>query len=190
MYADKLLMRLFTGIDLPESVVQHLERLLAHLRPTADLKWSPLPNLHITTKFIGEYPPDRLPELNQALQPTAQRSAIPISLDGLGWYPTPHAPHGFFAAVHAGPALPALAAAIDAALAPLGVPRETKPFSPHLTLARIKPGAPLQSLREAVANLESTQFGQFEAARFHLYHSQPGAAGSVYAKLSTFPFAE
>jgi 2'-5' RNA ligase len=181
-------MRLFTAIDPPGPVLENLERLLTLLRPAAQLKWGPVYNLHITTKFIGEWPEERLPEMIETLRSVPQPQApIEIEIRGLGWFPNPHHPRVFFAAVHAPAALAELAQAIDRALAKLGVPAEDSPYSPHLTLARIKSPAPLTALREAVANLESVEFGSFQARTFHLYRSQPGAAGSVYKKLAEFP---
>ena len=64
-------MRLFTALDLPPDVLLRLERLLAALRPEASIKWSPLDNLHITTKFIGEWPEKRVDELDAALAEAA-----------------------------------------------------------------------------------------------------------------------
>jgi 2'-5' RNA ligase len=93
--------------------------------------------------------------------------------------------------VDAGPELPKLARDIDAALLPLGLAAEEgREFSPHLTLARIKQPVPLDKLHDIVAKMESTDFASFTANRFYLYRSQPGAAGSVYTKLSEFRFAE
>ena len=60
-------MRLFTGIDLPVEVRENLGVLLGRLRPTARLKWSPVANFHVTTKFIGEWPQSGLRELISAL---------------------------------------------------------------------------------------------------------------------------
>ena len=183
-------MRLFTGIDLPEEVQQRLEQLLEHLRPAAHLRWSPVYNLHITTKFIGEWPEEKLEQLQAALARAPKREPISIHINGLGWFPNPHSPRVFWAAVHAGPGLAELAKTLEDALEPLGIARETRPFSPHLTLARITQAVPLQALREAVAGLESADFGVFPADRFHLYLSKPGAAGTVYTKLAQYPFAE
>ncbi len=182
-------MRLFTGIDLPQPTLDRLERLLAHLRPTAHLKWSPVSNLHITTKFIGEQPEGNLEGLSSSLRALPKRRSIPISIDGLGWFPNPHAPRVFWAAVKGGEALVDLAAAIENSLEPLGIARETRPYSPHLTLARITAGVPLQPMRQAIAQLDAVDFGTFEADRFHLYLSETGAAAAVYTKLAEFPFA-
>lgn len=182
-------MRLFTGIELPEDVQERVERLLAGLRPAAQLKWSPVYNLHITTKFIGEWPEQRLPELTAALRGVAKRPAIGIHVDGIGWMPNPHRPHVLFTAVHS-PELPGLAKDIDALLTPLGIEAEKRAYHPHLTLARVKDAVPLANIRKAIAELASTDAGSFEARHFNLYLSQTGAAGSVYTKLEQFPFAE
>jgi len=182
-------MRLFTGVDLPEEVRERWERLLIHLRSCAHLKWSPVYNLHVTLKFIGEWPEQKLPELEAALRTVPPRDAIPTDLKGLGWYPNPHHPRVFWVGVHgAGDGLPELVKTIDSAVAPLSIAREERPFSAHLTLARIKEPAPLQALRSAIAELDSVEFGSFVIDRFHLFRSQPGSAGSIYTKLSEYRF--
>src|SRR5262249_40717769 len=63
----KALMRLFIGLDVPPDVVGKLEALLDRLRPAARINWCAPSNLHITTKFIGEWPEERLDELKTAL---------------------------------------------------------------------------------------------------------------------------
>src|SRR5260370_21973064 len=182
-------MRLFTGIDLSDNVRDKLERLLMHLRPTAHVKWSAVYNLHVSIKLIGEWPEQKLPQLEDALRGIPKRSAIPIEICGLGWFPNPHQPRVFWAAVKAGGALEQLVRETETALEPLGIAKEERPYSAHLTLARIKQPAPLQALQQAVAALESVEFGSFTAACFHLYRTQPGSAGSIYTKLSEYPFA-
>jgi RNA 2',3'-cyclic 3'-phosphodiesterase len=180
-------MRLFIGIDLREDVRERLERLLTHLRPCAHLKWSPVYNLHVTLKFIGEWPEDKLPELEAALRSVSSREPIQVEVKGLGWFPNPHHPRVFWAGVQGGDPLPTLAKDIEAALAPLGIAKEDRPLSAHLTLARIKEPAPLQALRNAIAQLESVDYGSFPVDRFYLYRSQTGSAGSIYTKLSSYP---
>jgi 2'-5' RNA ligase len=80
----------------------------------------------------------------------------------------------------------ALARETAAALEALGLPVEDKPYQPHLTLARIKGGADLAALRQAIAQLPSTGFGEFVAARHLLYRSRPGPSGSVYSVEADF----
>ena len=88
------------------------------------------------------------------------------------------------------PGLPDLAADTDSATAQLGIPSENRPFSPHLTLARIKERVDLQPLREAIAALDSQEFGSFQAAGFYLYQSTLRRSGSVYTKLAEFPLTK
>ena len=181
-------MRLFTGIDLPEDVRERLERLLMHLRPAAHLKWSPVYNLHVTLKFIGEWPEEKLPQLEAALHSISPRAEIPIEVKNLGWFPNSHRPRVFWVAVHGGDALTALARDTESALVPLGIAKEERAFTAHLTLARVKEAVPLQALHSAIEQLGSAEFGTFLADRFYLFRSQPGAAGSIYTKLSEYPF--
>ena len=183
-------MRLFTGIDLAPQVIAKLTGLLARLKPTASINWSPPENLHITTKFIGQWPEERLPELTAALQSLAPRDPISIAVEKLGFFPNPHSPRVFWAGVYSSDGLARLARDIEAALAPLGIAKEERPYSPHLTLARIKNPGKQPSLLQAVAALPSLDFGEFVADGFCLFHSRTAPSGSVYTKLSEFPFAK
>ena len=178
-------MRLFTALDLETGVAANLERLIGRLRPTARIQWSAPANLHITTKFIGEWPEARLEELKTALAALPPRAAIPVRIHRLGFFPNPHAPRVFWCGIVA-PGLAELAAETDRATAALGVAPELRAFSPHLTLARIKDRLNLQPLREAIAALPDLEFGNFTAANFHLYQSQLRPGGSVYTKLAEF----
>jgi 2'-5' RNA ligase len=182
-------MRLFIGLDLPAEVVRNLEGFLDALRPTARISWSPPANLHITTKFIGEWPEARLAELQAALAAIPPRAPIPIHIRRVGFFPNPHSPRVFWCGIDA-PGLESLAADTDRATATLGIEAEKRAFSPHLTLARIKERLDLQPLREKIASLGALEFGAFEAGSFFLYLSKPGPKGSVYTKLSAFPLSK
>jgi len=178
-------MRLFTAIDLPPEVARQLGSLIARWKPHARLRWSRVENLHITTKFIGEWPDERLPELIGALDSIPSGGPFPVALRGLGWFPNPHSPRIFWVSVHGGDALRRLASATGDALDPLGVPTEKRAYTPHLTLARVEPGSEIAGLRRQVAELPEADWGAFQAAAFHLYESRQGPGGSVYSRLHT-----
>ena len=179
-------MRLFTGLDLPAEVVGNLEQLLERLRPKARIQWSPPANLHVTTKFIGEWPDARLAELQAALASLPARGVITVRIRQLGFFPNPHSPRIFHCGIDA-PGLEALAKDTDRSAAKLGVESEKRAYSPHLTLARIKERIDLQPLREGIAALPSQDFGSFQVDRFFLYRSKLHPSGSVYTKLAEFP---
>jgi RNA 2',3'-cyclic 3'-phosphodiesterase len=180
-------MRLFTALDLSGEVLGNLEATLARLRPTAPIRWSRPENLHITTKFIGEWPEARLDELKTSLAAVPARDPIPVHLRDLGAFVNPKKPRIFWCGIDA-PGLDALAADTEAATAALGIRSEERAYSPHLTLARIDDGFDMTALRNAVTG-GSLDFGRFEAASFFLYRSELKPGGSVYTKLAEFPLS-
>ena len=181
-------MRLFTAVDLGDDVRAALDSFLKRLRPAAKVSWSPTDHLHITTKFIGEWPEARLPEMTRALSAVPagnSTGAIDITVKGLGWFPDERKPRVFWAGVDGGDSLRTLARLTDGAAAKLGVPAEQRAYAPHLTLARIRESVPLDPLRAALRSLPSGcgfDFGSFRATQFALYLS----AGGKYTRLAAF----
>jgi 2'-5' RNA ligase len=183
-------MRLFTGISISPIVRKNLDKLLQQLRPTADVRWSRPESLHITTKFIGEWPEEGLSDLIDTLDEIAPVGKIDLAIRGLGWFPNPHAPRVLWCGIEAPPALAELASATDKTLAQAGIAAEVKKYSPHLTLARVHTGTKLLGLQQAIAALPSVDFGAFTATEFHLFFSEMGPAGSKYTKLADFPLED
>jgi 2'-5' RNA ligase len=171
--------RLFTAIDIPDDVRAVLRGLLARLRPLANLRWTSIENLHITTKFIGDWPEARLGEIQTALRQVVA-GPVQIALRGLAWFPNQNRPRVLLAQVDAGPELAALASATERALAAAGVPVEDREYRPHLTLARVKDRVQLEALRPAVEQVGA--LGSFRATAQYLYLS----AGGKYTKLGSF----
>jgi 2'-5' RNA ligase len=169
--------RLFTGIAIGGDVMERLGQLLRELRPLAPLNWSPLENLHITTKFIGSWPEERLAELTHALVEIRPPAAFPVTIAGLV-----HKPRMLFAGVHAGQELGTLARQVEESLEPLGVAREQRSYTPHITLARIGDKS-MGAVREHIANMKNPDFGTFDVSEFHLYSSR----ARVYEILASFP---
>ena len=182
-------MRLFTAIDIPEQIRHELGGAIARLRESAVARWNHPDKLHITTKFIGEWPEPRLEELKAGLSALPPRAPLSIHIRELGFFPNPRSPRVFWCGIDA-PGLDALAAATDRGCAALGIASENRPFSPHLTLARIKERVNLEPLREAMAALPDRDFGKFEVRGFFLYLSKLRPTGSVYTKLAEFPFSK
>lgn len=181
-------MRLFTAIDLPSDVLLRLDRLLSALRPEALIKWNPLDNLHITIKFIGEWPEPRLDELHEALSSLLPREPLEVEVKELGWFPSERSPRVLWAGVHGNERLLNLVRETEDRLAGLGIKREERQFSPHLTLARIKNPVPLARLRQKVEEMQPAALGHFSASQFALFRSDPGSNSSIYRKLREYKF--
>jgi 2'-5' RNA ligase len=178
-------MRLFTAIDMPENVKESLRTLLELLRPTAKLSWARPENLHITTKFIGEWPEARLDEMKRALG-AVKAPSFDLAIGGIGWFPDARRPRVLFLGVNGGDELKKLAQATESVAATLGVAKEDREYSPHLTLARVRERVPTQTLRVALATTPHNDLASFRATAFYLYLS---AAGK-YTKLAEFPLTE
>jgi 2'-5' RNA ligase len=176
-------MRLFTAVDIPGDVKDALGKAIERFRPIAKLKWANVDKLHITTKFIGEWPEERLEEMTAALHDAKLGNAIGITLRGLRWVPDARHPRMLWAGVDAGPELASLAHVTEEAVQALGVPVEDRKYSPHLTLARVRDRTPLGALRQAVEAEGPANFGSFTASAFYLYLSKDGQ----YSKLAGFP---
>ena len=177
------MMRLFTAIAIPEEVRARLTELVARLRPAAPVAWSPAGNWHITTKFVGGCAD--VAGLEEELA-GVRAPAIEVALRGFGWFPNPHQPRSLFAGV-SGAGLAELHAQTDEACARRGVARERKPYTPHLTLARIRTGTPVGELRRVIGEMAETDWGRFRAGSFWLYESRAEAEGSIYYRIKEFP---
>lgn len=179
-------MRLFIGLDVPWQIRRNLELVLEHLKPKAEIAWSPLGNLHVTTKFVGDWPDERVSELKAALSAVARPGELKIAIRGIGWFPNPHQPRVLYAGIQGPPEFAALAAATESVCAELGIAAERRDFRPHLTLARVRVPKPLFELKRAIAELPDDRFGEFQSTEFHLYKSELRPSGSIYTKLASY----
>jgi 2'-5' RNA ligase len=183
-------LRLFVAIDIPENVRFAFGDLMKSLRDTSrDARWVRVAGLHVTLKFIGETPSERVADLKTALANIPTRDPIAIVFSGLGFFPNARRPHVLWAGVEAGPELASLAAAVENALRPAGIPQEDRNFSPHLTLARFKESAGVDALQVAIEKAGPLKFGCATATEFHLYQSVLKPGGAEYTRLATFSFS-
>ena len=194
-------MRIFIGIDLDPEVRARIELFLEGVEGFApEARWARPESLHVTLKFIGEQPPERVEAITERLR-RVEGSAFEIHAGGYGFFPTAKAPRVFWIGIHAGPQLTELAEKLDVATAELGIPREDRPFSPHLTLARAGagrrsgspkrrkgdgPNAKFAMLEKRLAVMGDLDFGKMTAREFILYQSQLSPKGSKYTKLQRF----
>ncbi len=185
-------MRTFVAVDIPEEVRAALDALVARLRPVSRaVRWTRIEGVHLTLKFIGEVQPENVEAIAASLAQIRFPHRIEMKFRGVGCFPNERRPSVFWAGVEAGAELGALAAAVEASLEPLGIAKEKRAFSPHLTLARFKSidGSGLNRLREAITAVGPLEFGAGIAKDFHLYQSILKPGGAEYTRLATFLFA-
>jgi 2'-5' RNA ligase len=192
-------MRIFIALDIDDHIRQRIERFMEGVREFApDARWVRPESLHVTLKFIGEKPPETVERIQKSLS-SLSAPTLDLTFRGCGFFPTPKAARVFWIGIEAGPSLASLAKAVDEAAFVLGVPRESHPFSPHLTLARGGGGSGsprrlrgdaasrgFQRLQEKLAVTSGLEFGTMTAREFFLYESQPMQGGSRYTKIARF----
>ena len=181
-------MRLFIALDLPAELREAIGRATAPLRNEAlGARWSKPEALHVTLKFLGETPADRVPEIERALQAVGATESISLKFRGIGFFPDEERPRVMFCHVEAPKSLHDLVLQVEIALEAIGIARETRPYTPHLTLARLNSARNVEKLIRAAAPLTSYDFGATRESEFHLFESVLLPTGSRYRKLASFP---
>ena len=188
-------MRLFVALEIPSEVRNVLVALIDELSPVqpssarSKVRWVRMENLHVTLKFIGETPAENLDSIQTAL--SAVRSDRPVELRfcGLGCFPGEKRPRVLWAGMDTPPNLVSLAGEIEERLEKLGVERERRAFTPHLTLARFDPPGISEKLRNKVHEHAARDFGSLRTSEFHLIQSKLKPTGAEYTTLQSFHFA-
>ena len=193
-------MRLFVALDLPDDVRERIHDLVSAVRPLAsNVRWVDPESFHVTLKFMGEQPESRLDEFESALS-RVHVNEFELIFRGCGFFPNPKSARVLWVGIEAGEQLSKLASELDSRLAAVGIEKEKRAFSPHLTLARAKDGSgapgrqkgdrPNQSfaaVQKHLAGIASLKFGTMTAREFYLYRSQLSSQGSRYTRLARFP---
>ena len=182
-------MRLFVALQIPSSVQENLADLLESLRAVSPQTRFVRPeNLHVTLKFIGEVPETKLAAIRGALGAVRSEQAVALDFRGLGFFPNEKHARVFWAGIAASPNLKILAADIEKAAVTVGISREKRDFSPHLTLARFGPARLQERLRAAIQKNATRHFGSLCANRFHLIESKLKSSGAEYTTVESFSF--
>lgn len=182
-------MRLFVALEIPSTVRESFAEFLKSLRDISSRpRWVRPENLHVTLKFIGELPLEKLGAVRDVLAAVRSEEAVTIDFRGLGFFPDEKHPRIFWAGIEASPNLKTLASDIDQATETVGIPREQRPFSPHLTLVRFQPPGLPDKLRSAIQKNLAREFGSLHTTQFHLIESKLKPTGAEYTTLESFPF--
>lgn len=181
-------MRTFVAIDLPEPIRSGLRQKQAAFRvacPAAS--WTRIEGIHLTLKFLGEVPDSQASQVTDALASIAPFQPFHIKVKGFGFFPDARRPRVFWAGLDAPQELAQLAARVEAMMEPLGFPKEARPFTPHLTLARFREPRSQPALLELLRGEGEARLGSFEVSEFFLFESKLSPRGAEYRRLARFP---
>jgi 2'-5' RNA ligase len=178
-------MRLFVGVPLAAAVVDELSAVSARFSSSQDgLRWTASESWHITLQFLGNKTGEEYACLTAQLRGIRSRP-VPVQLDELGFFERAGI---FHAGIQLTPALLSLQQSVAAATAQCGCVPETRPYHPHITLARAKGRGRGQGLAELKARIRRQPvFTAFVAGEFLLYESLLLPGGSRYIVRERFP---
>lgn len=189
------MIRTFIAVELNPEIRLSLARDIAVLRSRAPrVKWSKAENLHLTLRFLGDVKENDLEELFDALRGgVAGITPFAVEVRGMGVFPHWRHPRVVWAGCGEGSGdVTRLAGLVEDACVELGYEREHRPFSPHLTLGRVKLPADAEGLRDAVASgPENKVHGFLDVDEVVVFMSTLRRTGPVYspmAKIALSPF--
>lgn len=184
--------RCFIAINLQDTLKREISESTAGLRKGEwDVRWVSTENLHITLKFLGETSEDLLQDIEEKLsEASACCKSFDVRLCGVGVFPDEKRPRVIWIDLFDSEDLVRLQGAIENSMRDLGFKKEARPFSPHLTIGRVRTLKGKDSLLSAVRTLKDREFGNIRIDRFSLMRSDLRPSGAQYTVMAEFKLEE
>ena len=191
---DKI--RSFVAMPIPAEIRRRLVEVENDLMPAkAGVKWVSEDNFHVTLKFLGYVEPERLEAVARGVE-AAVRGIGPfeVELAEVGAFPKITRPSVVWVGVTRGAQeMISLANRVDGEMAKIGFERETRPFSPHITLGRVKspkdrggPPENLDKLKELIERHQNREVGSYGVEQVNIMKSDLRITGPIYSEISNF----
>ena len=173
--------RLFTGLELPTPVAAQVALARGGV-PGA--RWMEPNDYHITLRFVGDVDPGVAHAVAETLD-EIRRRPIEVRFDGLSWFGGDK-PRAIVARIRPEPALVELQAEQERRMRRLGLMPETRKFTPHVTLARLR-GVRTHTVADYLASRGALAVEAFTAERFVLFSSRESVGGGPYVVEAAYP---
>ena len=187
--------RCFIAVCLPPSVNRWFRQYQAGLKKESGIRASwPKPDpLHITLKFLGEIPPEQIPHIQAGMVRAVEQicpGSIELNCSGLGVFPSVKKARVLWAGILGNTdILENLAKELEQQLhVQLGIKREKRRFSPHLTLARVKGNVHPKKIIGLMRKFEDTHSDSFQVSEINLFKSELHASGARHDKIFSVSF--
>lgn len=193
MAEEKQSMRAFVSIHIPAAVRERLKALqdeFARAVPESTVRWTAFEQLHLTLEFLGNVATDDLSALETALKAVAvAHPPFDLAAGRIGAFSSVRNPRVIWAGIGGDMgAVKALQANVKKAVRPFVTEQETRAYSPHVTLGRVRPvkRRDLRQVSAALACAEERTFGAWHVSEFTLMQSKLSPRGSQHSTLATF----
>jgi RNA 2',3'-cyclic 3'-phosphodiesterase len=188
------MLRAFIAIELPgdlQKAISQVIQLLQNKAGKPGVRWVAAENIHLTLKFLGDVSPAAVAAIQDSLgAEVSLHPTFSIKIGGLGTFPNQKRPRVIWLGVEAPPELDTLQRGVESATTKLGYLPEDRPFSPHLTLGRVRETASASELAALTSTLKEIKIdtlGVISVEKIHLFKSELQPGGSVYTRLYSAP---
>jgi 2'-5' RNA ligase len=183
--------RCFVAVDLAPDVLAAIGGVIEAMRTVGgDVRWVAPGNLHVTLKFIGNVPEERVDTVRAALEPVAATTApFAVVAAGLGVFPNPRRARVVWVGVQSSQ-LGAVALGVDDALGARGFSRESRAFSPHVTIGRVRTPRGWDRVLAALQPYWEQSFGTSQVDQIVTYRSELRREGARYTALHQLPLRQ
>ena len=179
-------MRLFIAIEIPDEIKKEMVKVQEQLRKAnVDASWTRAEGMHLTLKFLGEVADQKVPEIMSNLRNAAEGiGPLGLSVSGVGTFPNPkNARVAWIGIAGDIEQLMRLQVAVENAMVLLGMAREERKFTPHLTLGRIKYIRSRDTWIKTLEGIKDISLPGFEVTSVSLMQSELKPAGAVYTEM-------
>jgi RNA 2',3'-cyclic 3'-phosphodiesterase len=173
--------RLFTGLELPADAVHQMSLVRGGVHGA---RWMEPKDYHITLRFVGDVDLGVAHAVAETLD-KIRREPVEVRFEGLSWFGGDK-PRAIVARVRPDPALVELQAEQERRMRRIGLPPETRKYTPHVTLARLR-GVRTHAVADYLASRGALPVEGFTAERFVLYSSRESVGGGPYVVEAAYP---
>lgn len=181
--------RLFLSIDLPENLADEVAAVQEDLSEADGLRFVDPEQAHVTVKFLGDTDPDRIPDIETAVESAIDDAAVgafDATVADLGVFPSLEYISVVWLGVRAGAdEMTRLYEAIERETTAIGFEAESHDFTPHLTVARMNSARGKEHVQRVVREQEPV-VGTFRVTDVRLKESTLEDDGPVYDTRSRF----
>ncbi len=179
-------MRTFIAIEIPAEIKKEMAEVQSRLKgPGVDASWTRPEGIHLTLKFLGEVEEPRIPEIMDSLtRAIGGAGGFRLEVVGVGTFPNPRNARVAWIGVSGDiERLMALQSSVEEAMAGLGMEREDRKFTPHLTLGRIKYIRSRDAWVNALDAMKDIRLSSFNVEAVSLMKSELQPSGAVYTEI-------